>query len=255
VTATGEPGGAASGAAAWTAPYRVRFDEAGPDGALRTAGFLRFAQDVAWLHSDARGFTRAWYAQRGLAWLVRAASLEVLEPAPMGTTLAVTTQVVEFGRIWAGRRAECRLPDGRLAAVVRTDWVMVDERGRLARVPGELLEQFPVERSGGSVMRVELRATPPDAARMAFRVRPHELDPMNHPNNAVYLDWLEESMLAAGPEASRATSRHPRSVRLEYAAAASPASVVESAVWEVGDGWRYRVADVGGRDLLRAELR
>ena len=27
--------------------YRVRFDEAGPDGILRTSGLMRFAQDLA----------------------------------------------------------------------------------------------------------------------------------------------------------------------------------------------------------------
>ena len=56
---------------ACSAPYRVRFDEAGPDGLLRTSVLLRYAQDVAWHHSTSRGFDRAWYAERGLAWLVR----------------------------------------------------------------------------------------------------------------------------------------------------------------------------------------
>ena len=34
-----------------SAPYRVRFDEAGPDGLLRTSVLLRYAQDLAWYHS------------------------------------------------------------------------------------------------------------------------------------------------------------------------------------------------------------
>ncbi len=41
-----------------TVPYRVRFDEAGPDGFLRTSVLLRYAQDVAWHHSASRGFGR-----------------------------------------------------------------------------------------------------------------------------------------------------------------------------------------------------
>ena len=48
--------------------YRVRFDEAGPDGLLRASGLLRYAQDVAWMHSEALGFDRAWYRERDLAW-------------------------------------------------------------------------------------------------------------------------------------------------------------------------------------------
>ena len=48
-------------AVAAPSPYRVRFDEAGPDGNLRTSTLLRYAQDLAWYHSAQRGFTRAWY--------------------------------------------------------------------------------------------------------------------------------------------------------------------------------------------------
>ena len=42
----------ADGAAGFSAPYRVRFDEAGSDEPLRTSSdSLRYAQDLAWVHS------------------------------------------------------------------------------------------------------------------------------------------------------------------------------------------------------------
>jgi len=41
-----------------SSPYRVRFDEAAPDGRIRTSVLLRYAQDLAWYHSAYRGFTR-----------------------------------------------------------------------------------------------------------------------------------------------------------------------------------------------------
>src|SRR4029078_6036089 len=52
------------------ARYRVRFDEAGPDGRLRTSGLMRYAQDLAWLHSTALGFGREWDAEGGPTSLV-----------------------------------------------------------------------------------------------------------------------------------------------------------------------------------------
>ena len=44
---------------ACSAPYRVRFDEAAPDGLIRTSVLLRYAQDLAWFHSARQGFHRA----------------------------------------------------------------------------------------------------------------------------------------------------------------------------------------------------
>ena len=44
-----------------TVPFRVRFDEAGPDGHVRTSTLLRYAQDLAAFHSAERGFDRDHY--------------------------------------------------------------------------------------------------------------------------------------------------------------------------------------------------
>src|SRR5258707_352580 len=121
----------------FVAGYRVRFDEAGPDGLIRTSALLRYAQDVAWRHSEDLGFDRAWYTQRGRWWVVRSVDLSVLAPIAMGRTLRVSTAVIGHRRIWARRLSECRLADGTLAASVTTDWVILDDRGRLVRIPDD----------------------------------------------------------------------------------------------------------------------
>ena len=74
---------AAGSGPGFEAAYRVRFDEAGPDGRLRTSGLLRYTQDLAAQHSEALGYDRGWYAARGLTWLVRAAEVEVLRADPL----------------------------------------------------------------------------------------------------------------------------------------------------------------------------
>ena len=82
-----------------SARYRVRFDEGGPDGLVRTAVLLRYTQDLAGLHSSAKGFGRDWYAERGIAWLVRAAEVAVLGRIAVGSELVGTTQVVGWRRV------------------------------------------------------------------------------------------------------------------------------------------------------------
>ena len=103
-------------------PYRVRFDEAGPDGELRASGYLRFAQDLAWIHSESAGFGRDWYAERGLTWLVRAIELDVLYGVPYGSELDVSTEVIGFRRVWARRRSEFRSEERRVGKECRSRW-------------------------------------------------------------------------------------------------------------------------------------
>ncbi len=233
------------------ASYRVRFDESTPSGLVRTSALLRYAQDVAWAHSEALGFDRVWYAERDLAWLVRAAELVVLEPIPLGASLDVVTSVVGHRRVWARRRAELRSEGATLVAWIHTDWLLIDGRGRIARVPEVFGSTFPAPVSNDTLGRVVLPATPSSVVRRQLRVRPHELDPMDHVNNAVYLDWLEESVIAAS--GATAIAAIPRRYRLEYATAAAPDADLETVTWRDGEGWAHRTM-AGGVDVLRARL-
>jgi len=234
----------------YRAGYRVRFDEAGPDGRMRTSALLRYAQDVAWRHSEFLGFDRPWYAERGLAWVVRAVDLEVAAAIPMGRTLRVSTAVIGHRRIWARRRGECRFEDGSLAATVTTDWVLLDSRGRIVRIPQEFGVIFSNPELEDDISRVGPAEPPPEAATLNVRVRPHDLDPMDHVNNAVYLDWLDEALVAGGRGA--AVEDLPRRCRLEYLASAAPADDVVIRTWAEGDGWRASIARSDGLAFVRA---
>jgi acyl-ACP thioesterase len=237
------------------ARYRVRFDEAGPDGRLRTSGLMRYAQDVAWQHSTALGFGRAWYLERGLTWLVRSAELEVMAPIPMGADVISETRVVGQRRVWARRRGEFHDEDGTLLAWVHTDWVMIDARGALTRIPDVFGDAFRIPDATGPIGRVTLPPTPDRAAARTFAVRRHEIDPMDHVNNAVYLDWLEEAVLAADPAAIGDVAALPRRYRLEYAAAADPGMELMDSAWrEPAGAWSYRLVRVDGPELFRASI-
>lgn len=233
----------------YLAGYRVRFDEAGPDGRMRTAALLRYAQDVAWRHSEQLGFDRGWYEQRGLGWVVRGVELELHEPIPMGHTLRVSTAVVGHRRIWARRLGECRLADGRLAARVTTDWVLLDARNRIVRIP----EDFGIAFTNPEVRDEILRVPPPEGSRahaIELTVRPSDLDPLDHVNNAVYVDWLEEALGAAGwqPRADDPS----RTLRLEYLASAERGNTVAVELHGGPDAWSARIRRSDGLELVRA---
>jgi len=239
------------------ARYRVRFDEAGPDGRLRTSGLMRYAQDLAWQHSTSLGLGRDWYLERGLTWVVRSAELEVLGPIPMGEDVVAETAILGQRRVWARRRGEFHDEAGALLAWVHTDWVLIDARGALIRIPEVFGEVFRVPEATGQILRVPLPPTAAGAATRSFAVRLNELDPAGHVNNAVYLDWLEEAVAAAAAPDAAATGIDalPRHYRLEYAAAADSGTVLADAAWRDEDGtWSYRLTAAGGPEVFRAAI-
>lgn len=238
---------------ACSAPFRVRFDEAGPDGLLRTSVLLRYAQDLAWYHSARRGFDRDWYRARGLTWLARAAEVAVDAAVRVGDELTGTTRVVGWRRVWARRRTDFVDAVGALVAWTHVDWVLLDGHGAPTRVPAEFQPVFGAPDAPFALARVPLAEPSPDAVTARFAVRPHELDPMDHVNNAVYADWLDEQVIAAG--GLTAVRAIPRFARLEYARAAEAGSSVEAVTWRgEDDTWSCRIGDTAGTELLRARL-
>jgi acyl-ACP thioesterase len=235
-----------------SAPYRVRFDEAAPDGWIRTSVLLRYAQDLAWYHSAYHGFTREWYRERGLTWLARAAEVTVEGDMRVGDEIVGTTQVVGWRRVWARRRTDFVDTDGRPLAWTHVDWVLLDARGAPTRVPKDFDKDFWAPEADFPLGRVTLTDPPDDVEVASLHVRPQELDPMDHVNNAVYADWLDEQVLRNGGEAE--VRAIPRTVRLEYARAVERDSTVSAEAWRDPGGWSCRVRDETGADCLRARI-
>lgn len=252
--------------------YRVRFDEAGPDGYLRASGFLRYAQDLAWIHSESAGFGREWYRQRRLLWLARAIELDVLAQVPYSQDLDVSTELSGFRRVWARRRSEFKAAGTeRIIAVALTDWVLVTEEGRPVRPPQEILDAFGddfgeftpmkvrVEQATGQHRRsVGAGPLSPAAASAAeqrsereFRPRRSELDPMAHVNNAAYLDYMDEQFL--GLERIRHGLPVPRRYRAEFLWSAEAGAKVVGHGWVADAAWNYRLS-TDERELFSARL-
>jgi acyl-CoA thioesterase FadM len=135
---------------------------------------------------------------------------------------------------------------------------MTDHRGMPGRIPDEFPAAYAVPLGTFEPGRVVLPPTPPDAVVHGATVRPQDLDPMGHVNNAAYLDFLEEALHAAGDAGRQRLAAVPRRVRLEYVAAAAPGAGLTGAAWREpspdAERWAWRLADDDGHELARGEV-
>ena len=233
-------------------PYRVRFEEATAAETVRTAVYLAWLADVAWQHTAALGHDRAWYSSRSLFWLVRAIRLDVLAPIPTYASVLVSTRVLGYRRVAARRECEVRDLDGRPLALGHVDWVLVDERGIPTRVPPDFAQYVRGESAPFDLYKAALPPTPTDAFERRFQVRRRDLDPLDHVNNSVYVDYLEEALAAAGQGELIAAT--PRRYVLDFAASAAFDDLLTGRAWPHYGGWAYRLSRADGSELFRATV-
>lgn len=231
-------------------PYRVRFDECGAHGTLRTSAYLRYMQDAASVHSSLAGYTREWYADRRLFWVVRHADLRVDEAPGYGDVLDVSTEVVGFRRIWARRHSGFTGADGTAVADAVVDWVLTGDGGRPVRIPDEISRRFAARLTEGyQPGGVRLGPVPPDAHRRVRVVEAAEVDPLGHLNNAAYVDHVEASIAEAGVDLAAVI---PRRVRMDYLVPILIGETVVTRVWRDGERWSCVLETADGRAVARA---
>ena len=114
------------------------------NGHVNNVVYVQWMQEVAILHSDASGGTRAMHAV-GATWVVRSHKIEYLSPAFAGDEVAALTWVVNFRRVRSLRRYKfLKKDDGTLLARGETEWVFVDARcGRPRTIPDDVMGAFP----------------------------------------------------------------------------------------------------------------
>ena len=113
------------------------------NGHVNNVVYVQWMQDVAVLHSEATGGTRAMHTAGG-TWVVRSHTIEYLSPAFADEEVAALTWVVNFRRVRSIRRHKFfRKSDNTLLARGETEWVFVDtESGRPRMIPDEVMQLF-----------------------------------------------------------------------------------------------------------------
>ncbi len=233
--------------------HRVRFDECDAGGAMRPASLLREVQDLAWQHSTAAGFDRAWYEQHGVTWLVRFVDLRMERPIESGARLLMHTRITGLRRVWARRETVVAIGgDPTPIAATTIDWVLVDAEGRPTRVPDEIVSGFDEAAPTFAPARVHLATAPDGSAVEPWTVGVRDLDPMAHVNNATYLDIMDEVL--AGAARALTGPRPPVRYAVEYLRSAMPRSVVSVRHWMDDSAHAFQLTDAAGAELIRARV-
>jgi len=113
------------------------------NGHANNVAYIQWMQDIAVLHSNDAGCTRATQAA-GAIWVARSHQIEYLRPAFLGDTLSVFTWVVNFRRAISLRRYKfVRQKNNSVLAKGETDWVFIDAKTRRPiKIPVEVRKTF-----------------------------------------------------------------------------------------------------------------
>jgi acyl-ACP thioesterase len=182
----------------FTGTRTVSLADVAPDGRMRFDAIARFLGDVGNDDTDDAGF-----AELGLAWVARRATILVRQFPISRDHLAMTTWCSGTGKRWAERRTSITSESGAHVEAAAL-WIHLDPAtGRPAAWGDEFAATY-LDAAGGREVgsRLSLSKSPdPDAEsnQMPWQFRRADLDVFDHVNNAAYLAVLEEALGSGVP--------------------------------------------------------
>jgi acyl-CoA thioesterase FadM len=197
----------------YTTSFGVRSYEIGRLGIISTGTLFRYFEHIATAASAAAGYPRSWYDEQDSAWVVRQMTFEVKRPIILTDELTFDTWPSQYARIQAYREyLVTNQSDGEALVRGRGHWVYVGrQRGLPIRLPADITERAtpdPQTVTFSALPVITLAGDNPPSFRQDLIARTYEADIMEHINNSIYIDWLEEAVQNALAQFSPAMLDH-----------------------------------------------
>lgn len=224
---------------------RVRFSECDEQGLLSVPAVIDYLQDCSTFHSEAIGMGPEHAKETGLAWLLAAWEVEIIDRPHFGEEIAVYTWATSFKGLFAKRNFMiCEASDAEHEhPLVRADssWFMFDANAqKVVRIPesesaGYLedtpaLDLPPLSR----VLKVAGAGTPVSPVAVTGA----HLDTNHHVNNAQYVSLALGALEELDPELAlkAASIDKPYIMDVYYATAAKLGNTIYPHIHKAEDG-------------------
>jgi len=177
-----------------TLTRKIDYAEVDADFNQNLGPFFKLIQEAAVMHSEQVGYDTQTLLERGAVWILNALEAEIYRYPQLREEVRVVTWHKSSKGFKAFRDFSVYAGEEKLAAVSSL-WLFFDIRKkRLTRVPAETGRDYTSEAENALKSNIG-SWKPRDDFQPAFVtdicVRHSDFDPLNHVNNAVYLDYLE----------------------------------------------------------------
>ena len=180
----------------FTRTFRVRWGELDASGTVSPANYLRYLMETAWHWGDAVGLDANDSQTLDLFWVIRETEIRFQRPLRHHDVFDFTIWLVNWQRVRGTRCFELKLKDnGDVIAQGTQQVVCMDVKtGRPASLPDDVIDRFRLENPRVFPFERFPKITPVETSYTVQRqVESMDLDVYEHVNNAVYLNYAEET--------------------------------------------------------------
>lgn len=242
----------------YTFESRIRYSETDSKQLLSLPGIIDYFQDCSTFHSEALGLGISYLTSIEKVWVLNSWQLTINRRPAVGEHILVDTWPYAFRSFFGYRNFRLReAKTGKILAAANSLWILLDIATKHPAKPTkemlqgyELEERYPMEEASRKI-----KLSDNLTSRLPFPVLKNHLDSNGHVNNCQYIrmamEYLPETVSAAGLRAEYRTAAHPGDTIYPYTSFADNKLIVNLAD---SSARPYALVEIQGCDLRQEEI-
>lgn len=179
----------------YTRDYQIRYSECGATQKLKVVNIFNYLQDVADEHALKLGISTGQLQDHGYAWILYRYRLKIFRYPLCGETIKVRTWPWMDRNLYEMRILEVRDSEGSMLFEANTCWLMIDtDKGKPVRLNKSPFKDILKGKHEIINDLEEIPSLQKTESEIRFNVRLHDLDTNRHVNNAIYPEWVIETI-------------------------------------------------------------
>ena len=181
--------------------FRVRWSELNARGHVDLAGYFHYIVETAWDWGAANGLSIVESEKLGFAWVMRETEINILRPLLPNEIFEFTIWLYKWRRVRGTRFFELRIKENdEVVAQGAQQVVSLDSNNmRPSPPPQDIMDNFlienPRELEKGIIPKFDIQEEKVFATQREVEWR--DLDTLDHVNNAVYAEYVEDAIALA----------------------------------------------------------
>ncbi len=148
----------------------------------------------------------------GLGWIILQHDLDITRLPKAGEIVTLTTEADSYNKFFCYRHFWVHDEEGNEIAMMRTIFAIMDLNERkMGSVSDELIAPFESEKIKKIIRGEKIEGVENITAQKEYNVRFYDIDTNRHVNNAVYLDWVVDSL-----DAEFLIAHEPRKISIKF---------------------------------------
>ncbi|MFW7420577.1 acyl-[acyl-carrier-protein] thioesterase [Vagococcus fluvialis] len=175
--------------------HQIPYYECDTTQYLKIPTLVKMLIKISGAQSESLGVSDEYMASLGLGWIILQHDIDIKRLPQTGETITLTTEAESYNKFFCYRHFWVHDEAGNECAFMSTTFAIMDMKERkMGSVDEEIIAPFESEKikrikRGEKILPVETAMGEKD-----YTVRYYDIDLNKHVNNAVYLDWIVDSL-------------------------------------------------------------